>query len=139
MENLLGHKSAFHFPDTAGEWVGAFEVGLAFGLQDLNSATLEGSMSLCPTLCADVPASTAAVAHAAFPRGNSNLRLCDQLGTISTDAQFAPLFASCRQPTECPWRLALVSLLQFAENLSDRQAAEAVAAALTGNTCWDWN
>ena len=83
-------------------------------------------MSLRPTLSSDVPASTATVAHAAFPQGNSYLRLRDQLGTIFTDAQFASLFARCGQPAECPWRLALVTLLQFAENLSDRRAADAV-------------
>jgi len=30
------------------------------------------------------------------------------------------------QPAEAPWRLALVTVMQFAENLTDRQAAEAV-------------
>jgi transposase len=30
----------------------------------------------------------------------------------------------------CPWRLALVTVMQFAENLSDRQAADAVRARL---------
>ncbi|WP_262032496.1 IS1182 family transposase [Microvirga sp. Mcv34] len=83
-------------------------------------------MSLRPTPCRDVPAATADIARAAFPHGSPYLRLRDHLGTIFTDAQFASLFAPCGQPAECPWRLALVSLLQFAENLSDRRAAEAV-------------
>jgi len=83
-------------------------------------------MSLRPITSADVPASTAAVARAAFPRGNACLRLRDALGSIFADQQFAPLFPSHGQPAEAPWRLALVTLLQFAENLSDRRAAEAV-------------
>jgi transposase len=87
-------------------------------------------MSLRPTLSGDVPASTVTVARAAFPRGNPYLLLRDRLGTIFTDAQFAPLFAPCGQPAECPWRLALVTLLQFAENLSDRRAAEAVRSRI---------
>jgi transposase len=87
-------------------------------------------MSLRPTLCRDVPASTAAVAQAAFPHGNPYLRLRDHLGTIFTDAQFTPLFAHRGQPAECPWRLALVTLLQFAENLSDRRAADAVRSRI---------
>jgi transposase len=87
-------------------------------------------MSLHPTVSGEVPASTATVARAAFPRGNPYLRLRDQLGTIFTDAQFAPLFAPCGRPAECPWRLALVTLLQFAENLSDRRAAEAVRSRI---------
>src|SRR3954465_12169608 len=80
----------------------------------------------CPKTCPEVPASTAAVARAAFPRGNPYLRLRDALGTVFSDAQFAPLSPSRGQPAETPWRLALVTVLQFAENLSDRRAAEAV-------------
>ena len=87
-------------------------------------------MSLHPTVSGEVPASTATVARAAFPRGNPYLLLRDRLGTIFTDVQFAPLFAPCGQPAECPWRLALVTLLQFAENLSDRRAADAVRSRI---------
>jgi transposase len=83
-------------------------------------------MSLHPKTCPEVPASTAAVARVAFPRGNPYLRLRDALGTVFRDAQFAPLFPNRGQPAETPWRLALVTVLQFAENLSDRRAAEAV-------------
>ncbi len=82
-------------------------------------------MSLRPTLAGAVPASTAMVARAAFPRGNPYLRLRDTLGTVFADQQFAALFPSHGQPAEAPWRLALVTLLQFAENLSDRRAADA--------------
>lgn len=87
-------------------------------------------MSLRPTLSGNVPASTATVARAAFPHGNPYLRLRDRLGTIFTDAPFASLFAPCGQPAECLWRLALVTLLQFAENLSDRRAADAVRSRI---------
>src|SRR5918912_1238650 len=80
-------------------------------------------MSLRPNTCAEVPPSTAAVARLAFPRGNPYLRLRDALGTVFSDAQFAPLFPSRGQPAETPWRLALVTVLQFAENLSDRRGA----------------
>jgi transposase len=50
----------------------------------------------------------------------------DKLGPIFDGSRFAQLFPSKGQPAETPWRLALVALLQFAENLSDRQAADAV-------------
>src|SRR3954447_3751832 len=83
-------------------------------------------MSLHPKPCPEVPASTAVIARAAFPRGNPYLRLRDALGTVFSDAQFTPLFSSRGQPAETPWRLALVTVLQFAEDLSDRAAAEAV-------------
>jgi transposase len=78
-------------------------------------------MSLRPQTCPEVPASTATVARAAFPRGNPYLRLRDALGTVFSDAQFAPLFPSRGQPAETPWRLALVTVLQFAENLSSNR------------------
>ncbi len=77
-----------------------------------------------------VPEETARVAHAAFPRGNVVLQLRDALGTIYTDEQFADLFPTHGQPAAAPWRLALVIVLQFLENLTDRQAADAVRSRL---------
>ena len=87
-------------------------------------------MSLRPEPIGPVPEQTARVAHAAFPRGTPWLRLRDELGTIYTDETFAPLFPTHGRPAEAPWRLALVTVLQFAEGLSDRQAADAVRARL---------
>lgn len=46
------------------------------------------------------------------------------------DAQFAALFPATGQPAEAPWRLALVSVLQFVEGLPDRQAADAVRSRI---------
>ena len=43
---------------------------------------------------------------------------------------FAALFPSRGQPAEAPARLALVTILQFAEGLSDIQAATAVRARI---------
>jgi transposase len=77
-----------------------------------------------------VPAETARVARLAFRRGHPYLALRDALETLFTDATFQDLFATRGRPAEAPWRLALVSLLQFAENLSDRQAADAVRSRL---------
>src|SRR5215510_11646533 len=87
-------------------------------------------MSLKPTAIEPVPATTAQVARAAFPRGNVYLILRDELGTIFTDADFGDLYPKHGQPGLPPWRLALVTVLQFWENLSDRQAAEAVRARI---------
>jgi transposase len=77
-----------------------------------------------------VPDDTARVAWAAFPRGNSYLVLRDRLGAVFDDAGFADLYPKRGQPAYAPWRLALVTLLQFRESLSDRQAAEAVRARI---------
>jgi transposase len=83
-------------------------------------------MSLFPHPVPPIPADTARVAHAAFPKGALAIRIRDALGTIYTDAAFADLFALKGQPALSPWRLALVLVLQFVEGLSDRQAADAV-------------
>jgi transposase len=87
-------------------------------------------MSLHPQPIAPVPEQTAQIAHAAFPKGNPYLTLRDQLGTIFQDEDFAPLFPAWGYPGLSPWRLALVTIMQFRENLSDRQAAEAVRARI---------
>jgi transposase len=87
-------------------------------------------MSLHPQPFTDVPAETARVARAAFPRGNSYMRMRDEIGAIYEDGAFASLFSTRGQPAEAPWRLALVTVLQYAEGLSDRQAAEAVRSRI---------
>ena len=60
-----------------------------------------------------------------FPKGTMCMQMRDTLGPLYDDAQFAALFSSTGQPAE-----ALSSrwcwCLQFAESLSDRQAADAV-------------
>ena len=58
------------------------------------------------------------------------MRMHDEFGTFFNDEQFADLFPACGQPAETPWRLALVTVMQFAEGLSDRQAADAVRARI---------
>ncbi len=73
-----------------------------------------------------IPDETVRIARAAFPKGSRAMQVRDHLGTVYTDARFAPLFARRGRPAEAPWRLALVTVLQFAEGLSDRQVAEAV-------------
>jgi transposase len=87
-------------------------------------------VSLKPTLIQPVPEETARVAKAAFRKGNPLLSLRDELGAIFADADFADLFPRLGQSGLPPWRLALVTLLQFRENLPDRRAAEAVRARI---------
>lgn len=77
-----------------------------------------------------VPELTASIARAAFPKGNLYLDLRDKLGTIYEDALFTELYPHDGQLTVSPWRLALVTVLQFAENLPDRQAADAVRSRI---------
>ncbi len=83
-------------------------------------------MSLKSSPIPPVPEVTACVARAAFPRGNALMQLRDTLGTIYTDEHFVDLFPTHGQPALAPWRLALVTVFQFLEHLTDRQAADAV-------------
>jgi transposase len=50
----------------------------------------------------------------------------DELGDLFADEAFAVAFGVRGRPGWAPGRLAMVTVLQFAENLTDRQAAEAV-------------
>ena len=87
-------------------------------------------MSLRPQPMGSIPEPTARVAHAAFPKGHPSLTLRAHLGTIFQDEDFATLFPAWGSPGLPPWRLALVTLMPFRENLADRQAAEAVRARI---------
>jgi transposase len=87
-------------------------------------------MSLQPEPLEAVPAETVRVAQAAFPKGNLYVRMRDELGRLYTDEEFARLFAIRGQPAEAPWRLAMVSIMQCLEGLSDRQAADAVRSRI---------
>lgn len=87
-------------------------------------------MSLKPQPIQPIPKQTVRIALAAFPKGNPYLMLRDELGTVFGDDDFACLFPDEGQPALPPWRLALVTLMQFRENLSDRQAAEAVRSRI---------
>lgn len=70
------------------------------------------------------------VARAAFPKGSLAIRARDELGPLFHDEEFADLFPARGKPAWSPGRLALVSVLQFVEGLTDRQAAEAVRARI---------
>jgi transposase len=77
-----------------------------------------------------IPEETQRVARAAFPKGNLYMRMRDELGELYQDEQFIDLFPGRGQSAESPGRLAWVTVMQFSEGLSDRQAAEAVRARI---------
>lgn len=87
-------------------------------------------MSLQPTDEYGIPSDTFQVARAVFPQGNIYMWIRDEFGLLFSDSQFTPLFARRGQPAESPWRLALVTVMQFLENLTDRQAADAVRSRI---------
>ncbi len=87
-------------------------------------------MSLRPTPIPTIPAETIRIARAAFPQGNIYMQLKDELGSIYKDEAFGHLFPQRGQPAAAPWRLALITLMQYMEGLSDRQAADAVRSRI---------
>ncbi|GHB74591.1 hypothetical protein GCM10010377_76340 [Streptomyces viridiviolaceus] len=87
-------------------------------------------MSMRPGGDGEIPAETARIAQAAFPKGSLAIRVRDELGPLFRDEEFADLFPVRGKPAWSPGRLALVSVLQFVEGLTDRQAAEAVRARI---------
>jgi transposase len=52
------------------------------------------------------------------------MNMRDEFGVFFSDEQFADLFSPRGQPALSPWRLALVTIMQFAENLTDRPLSQ---------------
>ena len=77
-----------------------------------------------------IPEMTRLVAKSVFPNGNMFLTLRDELGVIFEDEEFAELYPATGQPAESPALLAMVILMQYVENLTDRQAADAVRSRI---------
>ncbi len=87
-------------------------------------------MSLHPQQLCAIPPETIRVAKSAFPKGNIYLKMRDELGVFYSDDNFNSLFSEKGKPAFCPWRLALITIMQYVEGLTDRQAADAVRGRL---------
>lgn len=83
-------------------------------------------MSLGPTEMGNISEETERIARAAFPKGNPYMRMRDELGVLFDEVDWRVLYGRVGQHGWSAWRLMLVTVLQFGEGLSDRQAAEAV-------------
>jgi transposase len=77
-----------------------------------------------------IPPETVRVACAALDEDNRYRKLREHFDTVFSDRAFEALFPARGQPAATPWRLALVTVLQFAEGFSDREAADAVRARI---------
>lgn len=77
-----------------------------------------------------IPEQTAQVAQAAFPKPTPAMRMRDSFGALFFNSDFAHLYHLEGAPAFSPARLALICIFQFAEGLSDAQAAQAVGARI---------
>ena len=80
----------------------------------------------------EIPAQTVAVVRAACPGGTRVTRVRDTLGPVFDDGEFVGWFAAEGRSAVPPGLLALVCVLQAMEDLTDRDAADAV------RTRMDW-
>ncbi len=88
-------------------------------------------MSLKLNNAQQIPEATVRVARAAFPKGdNVYMKIRDECGVVYQDEQFADLFGVRGKPAEAPGRLALVTIMQYAEGMTDREAADAVRSRI---------
>src|SRR6266487_2662119 len=96
-------------------------------------------MSMRPRPSHAIPATTAQVARAAFPKGCLAIRVRDALGELFDDGQFAGLFGVRGRPAFSPARLALVSVLQLLRGCRTARPPTRSAAGSTGSTPWAWS
>ncbi|MBU7587267.1 MAG: transposase, partial [Nostoc sp. TH1S01] len=88
-------------------------------------------MTLHPLNQWEIPEQTAKIARASFPKGNMYMKMYDELGVLYADREFTSLFpARCGKSAISPGKLALITVMQFAEGLTDRQAADAVRSRI---------
>jgi transposase len=92
-------------------------------------------MSVQPKPWPEVPAETARVARAAFPKGSLAMRVRDELGGWVGDAWFAGVYGVRGAPGISPAQLVVVTVLQFVYDLTDRQAADAVRGDIGWKYC----
>lgn len=87
-------------------------------------------MSMRPRVSVEIPTQTVAVVRAACPGGTRVSRVRDALGPIFDDGEFQGWFSTEGRGALPPGMLALVCVLQAMEDLTDRDAAEAVRTRL---------
>jgi transposase len=92
-------------------------------------------MSMRPGQWPVVPVLTVQVARAAFPGGSLPMRARDELGEWCPDEVFAVAYGTRGAPGISPAQLAMVTFLQYTENLTDRQAADMVRGRLDWKYC----
>jgi transposase len=83
-------------------------------------------LSLQPQKVPEIPEETARIARILFPKRNKYLWLRDELEASYQDEHFLKCYPKTGQTAEQPWRLAMMRVIQYMDNYTDRQAAEAL-------------
>ncbi|MFJ6054855.1 transposase, partial [Streptomyces sp. NPDC092307] len=78
----------------------------------------------------EIPEQTVVVARSAFPKGSLAIRARDRLAGVFADSPFAGAFGVRGAPGLSPGVLSLVTVLQYCEDLTDRQAASMAVRAI---------
>jgi transposase len=91
-------------------------------------------MSLRSPAAYIIPEDAEQAARASFPKGHPLMRIADEFGLLYSNSQFSTLFSPTGQPALDPARLALITVFQFMEGLSDEQAVDAVR----GHLAWKY-
>ena len=87
-------------------------------------------MSLRPETVPPVPEETPALPAPLSRKAICTCRFAGEIGVLSDDADFADLFPNRGKAAYAPRRLALITIFQIIENLSDRAASDAVRAGI---------
>jgi transposase len=87
-------------------------------------------MSIKTNEVKEIPEQTKKVAKAVFKKGNIYLKVIEELGMIFSDEEFSEMFSNTGRPAISAAKLALITIFQFVEELSDRQAADAVRSRI---------
>lgn len=77
-----------------------------------------------------IPPETVRVAKASFRKGNALMRLRDECGPLFAAADFSDLYSWKGEAGIAPAQLATITVLQYVEGLSDRQAVLMVCSRI---------
>jgi transposase len=87
-------------------------------------------MTIKPQPAEEIPEETRVLAWQLCPKGTVAMHLRDALGPIYQDEDFLRVYPKWGKPSYSVWRLALITILQTIEGLTDRQAAQAMEIRL---------
>jgi transposase len=77
-----------------------------------------------------IPEETARTVRAAHRKGHAYIAFADELADVFELSDFSELYSNLGQSAVHPVRLAMATLLQFANGFSDRQTVEAISDSL---------